>query len=536
MSGKKSDLNFNIYGDERKAIESMAKVVQKQEESINKLKKANKEAKSTTNQMEKMRSPLKGAAQDIGKMAVGFVSAQSAIGVAKGALDGLRASYEDLVRKQKESAKLLEDNSREAAKAIAGWGGAEMIDETKKSLKKIEVDATMKEKVHAFGGYVGAHQDASKTQAVESTRLAVQSKHFHEPVEFAKTMGYMGKLNKNLSPDDVADQAHYMMMSAGDKSSQFPEAAKEINKLISIGIDPVTAKAMAITSIQEDQGQEALGTIGRFVTKDFKNVSAKPGEVLTGKQRVQNELAGMSQKERLDWLFSGSKDVKEELGTEYAQMAPILESDKLEQHKKGLREAQTGDIFTSDIGKFKKTDTAKYLMTPDKAAALKEEVQSQNREGAIIEQSSELAQGIYESDKHLNWAERTRHNIGSWVERTIDPIGYLKRERDHMKLKAKEYRSKTSSAEWQPRQPPLTETFLMGPQTYGVPMAPPSTYDPEMAESYQKGANEISRTIQLLENINKNTERQAEAAEKQAEEVRKTREPEYPPIVTGGAQ
>jgi len=331
MAGK---LDFTASANTDKALADLAKVVNKQEQMISKLKQQNSEAKKTTKSFEDMDKPMGSIVGKVGEMAAGFLTAQAAVGVLRSGVQLLKDEFADYQRKTTAAANSQFGFNQAAVETIRSYYG--VSDPTGQQLDRQvgqlrtggPANATPMQKVEMLNAFGGANPSAPWEQAMSAIELAGGPISQAGRVERAGMIGQLGRFFPNKSTDDMADLAALMTRDAGERASQLPRAMQGIEKLQSVGVDPEIAMSRIIHGMQKKMKPAVFSTMATNLVAAMDRADSftkQPGKPLTESDKALMSIKGMTGNEILSWADTASdSDMASVFGTSRAQLLPMF--------------------------------------------------------------------------------------------------------------------------------------------------------------------------------------------------------------------
>lgn len=374
----KKDLDFNIGADPRKAIQAMAKVVDKQEVAIQKLKNMNREGKKTKKSLSDMGgTKMTGVIGEIGKIAGGFGAASLAIGGVRKLLGLFIAEMKEAIRIQNALGQASKTNLQASMDVIQGWTGARGIDIDKFRAKaearwQPSKITTLPEHWGIAGAYTGARPSATEVEVLAAVEAIGATKGVVQPTmmqPFARFVGQLEKLDPQKSRDDIMDIALHTWRAAGGKAGALETGFKGAQQWKALGFKGAdTAMAALLAGISTEMGKRGMSTLAGELGAPLEII--KPAQAakgmrrrpLTEEQVEQNLYAAMAPPERLKYLQGQPEFARRRLGTTYGTIAPLLTGDIIGENLAAITKAQREDIWKKDIAGFPESATAKQLL------------------------------------------------------------------------------------------------------------------------------------------------------------------------------
>lgn len=335
MAGKK-DIQFTVGSDTQKAVEDMQKLVAKHEELLAKQKAVTAEGKKSKGEMQGMGS----IAGDIGKnalsIATGFISAEGAIKLANVAVNSMKRDYEDLIRRQKEAGDAVLKLAQNTIKA-AGITGAGMTDQLQKDFVSTGAafGMTTQEVSGAYQGYRVAGL-ADQQTSMEATRRIAKLNDIVDVNQTAEMAGQLKYAVPKLSAKESVNLAAFFTEQARGDAEKTKGALLGIQQLTEGDVDPEKAMAVAASFIQKGYSGKQMQTYSGMVLSPMEKVSSGVGRSLTEKQKLQNEYAGLSNEQRMEWLSANPDKAAALFGAQAVKMAPAISPEDVASARSGL--------------------------------------------------------------------------------------------------------------------------------------------------------------------------------------------------------
>lgn len=513
----KKDLDFNINADPRKAIQAMAKVVDKQEVAIQKLKKMNQEGRKTKKSLSDLGgSKMTGVIGEIGKIATGFFTAQAAIGGVRKILGLFINDLQEAIRIQNALGAASKTNLQASMDVIQGWTGARGID-----IDKFRAQAearwrpskitTLPEHWGIAGAYTGAYPGATEADVLATVEAIGATKGVVQPTMMPAFAGFVGKLKKldpQKSLDDRLDAALYMWRAAGGEAGTLGKGFKGAEQWKALGFTGADVPMAALLAgIATDQGKRGMSTLAGYLAQHIeiiKPTKAGPGmrqRPLTEEQIESNLYAAMAPPERLKYFQEHPEFAKRKLGTSYGTISPLLVGDILGKNLADITKAQREDIWKKDIAGFPESAAAKQLIAEYQAEDLIADRFARYPELTLKGQ----VRGIYKKGIQDLPISATRKKFWEVKFEALEALG----KEGYQEAAIKEL----TQIEQQMLQPKYRPSTIAAYEAYGLKAPTPAMYDPVIASELRALVEAIKLQIEGHEQERENIDKLGEAAD-----------------------
>jgi len=511
----KKDLEFNIVADPHKAIQGMAKIVDKQEAAIQKLKSMNSEGKKTKKSLSDMGgTKMTGVIGEIGKIAGGFGAATLAIGGARKLLGLFITEMKEAIRIQNALGAAGKTNLQASMDVIQGWTGARGIDIDKfraqaKARWQPNKITTLPEHWGIAGAYTGAYPGATEADVLATVEAIGATKGVVQPTMMPAFAGFVGKLKKldpQKSLDDRMDAALYMWRAAGGEAGTLEKGFKGAEQWRSLGFTGAdTAMAALLAGISTEQGKRGMTTLAGYLGQHIPII--EPAQVgpgmrrkpLTEEQVESNLYAAMTPPERLKYLREHQKFAERKLGTTWGTVAPLLTGDIIGKNVAELVEAQRKDIWKKDIAGFPESAAAKQLLAEYQVDDLIADRFARHPGLRLKGQ----VQGVFTRGIKDLPISATRKDWWKKKLETLDALGIEEYPEGALRI--------LTEAERLRLQPPYRPSTIAAYETYGL--TPPPVGDPVIAGELRTMIEAIKLLIEGHEQERENIDKLGKAAD-----------------------
>lgn len=415
----KKDLNFIIDSSDDAALQSLAKIVQKQESVISKLKETNRASKDTKKEFEEMGSPLGRVVADVGKIAAGFLTAQGAAALLRKGIEMVKAEVEDLKRKQEDAARAqltFQGNFSQVIGQSFGLPGIQQLDAYSRQVKadasKLNVSPNLL--VQMIDSYKAARPGATWEQTRAVYTKGVGAVGFENPVEMTRLVGELQEIMPGKDIGDLYDIAAAQRSAAGKRIEQLSESTRATRQLVALGIDPEKALGLTQEAFQQELEARSLSTLVEMVGRDIQTVKRPKTE----KDKIGNILAAMTPDQRLEWIFANQQQATTYYGGQVTRLAPILSPETLARGKQQIVEAQQQDVYQKTIQAYEGTQTSKLIKADVAAEGVVEQLKLSDPEAAAKGMVNDRLRQILEQTT-ISKAER------DYIQARIDYIDTL---------------------------------------------------------------------------------------------------------------
>jgi hypothetical protein len=520
----KNDLDFKIGGSVDGALEAMQKVIVKQQEQIDKLKEANKEAKKAAKAVEEIKEPWDVVIGRVRDYAAGAITANTAMAAGKAIISALKAEWEDILRKQEAAAKTLQRVTKSEMDVFQGGpGGLAASDETRRALKAVNVQGmTYEEKLSQYDLYADSNRKAKMKEAVRAVEISGGLNGLKSQEEITRIAGLIRHADQSISIEDAFDQATGTYAASGEHIGEVPGGIKNVENLQAMGFSSDQSWGMLQASIDKGQAARGIGSLVSELAGSRDRVKARPGVALTEREKLQNEVAGMSSQQYLDWLTNNPEKAKKLLGSSYGSLAAVLEGNAIKSGIDQIKQFRDDDIFQKEVDAYRKDSEFRAMILPGEVTNQSvEEMQMENKGGALDSNSREERKRFLENMPGISAAKRTLLNT------EIEVKGVF--QKDLASRQAEAYRELADERE--------SPTRIYKRRGYGAMFGSGSSefegkntlYNPELARR-------LDRQADLLEDAIKALKESTDAQKKSAEAQNRAAQPQTarPPIDTGG--
>ncbi|AQT69969.1 hypothetical protein STSP2_03169 [Anaerohalosphaera lusitana] len=403
MAGK---IDFKISADPDKAQADMAKVINKQDKMIEKLKSQNKQTKRTS-------KSTKGLTRSIMEIGGGFAAGQFALDKFKSGVELLKNEYDDLIRKQDEAAKAHMTVAESAIDAIRGSMGFADPQAADKMISDIYAEAakapnlSRRQAVGAYEVWTGADPTFTKEEALQAVKFSSGTTAGARD----NTVKLAGQLQLLLGGDvgDNFDLAQFLSEQAGEYDEQLPAAMQGIFKSVKMGADPEDMIARLTTVVQQKQKPRALSTFANLMAQvDNKaRIERKPGQKLTEEQILQNQLLDMSVPERMAWADQASKDeLVKAFGPTVATVAPMFGPGVGERGRAALDKAREEDYYVRTFQNMKKSEYGSQVLADQIGQAAAEDIKLVDKRAAAAGQARKTFENVLRNTPGIGYTEK----------------------------------------------------------------------------------------------------------------------------------
>lgn len=378
MAGK---IDFQVSANPEKAVADLAKIINKQDQMIDKLRASNREAQKTKGSVADMGSPMKDIVADVGKMAAGWLTAQGIIQGVRSAVALLKGEYDDIIRKMESARGAQIGFGRAAIEAIRMKEGVgpeiEFQVERLRRTRRFLPNVPLSEIPELYSKFAGAYPTATFEQSMAAVEMAGGPVSKEGRLQQINLAGQIQRLMPELSTDDAFDLAAQFLRDAGEYAPRLTDAMQGIEKMVAVGADPEGLLARLTTAVQRKQKPRLFSTMGSMIAQVRARgvVPRTPGKPLSEADELQNRIAAMSTDEILAWADTATEsELVSVFGSTWASVAPAFGAGVGARGLESMRAAMTGDVYRRESEQIRRGRTGKAVVATDVAAAIAEDV------------------------------------------------------------------------------------------------------------------------------------------------------------------
>ncbi len=367
-------IDFKVSADTDKAIADLTKVVNKQEQTIDKLKKTNIEGRKT-------KSVFSGITGEVAKMAAGFMTAQGLMTAMRNTVGLIRNEFEAMVQKQTEAAQGVAGYNQLAIEAIRMHQG--ITPDLDKQVAAIRATADRmptvgpKEAAQLYETYAGAYPTADVAQSLKAVELGggpVSPAGRKQLVELA---GQIGRLMPDKAVDDTFDLAAQFLRDAGERADSIKDAMQGISKMVELGADPEEMLSRLTVGLQKKLKPRVFSTLATLtstVMDKADSIQRKPGTRLTEEQEMVKRVGSMSADDMMRWLDEADMATRLKVfGPTFASVGPAFGPGVAGRGLSVMQSAQARDINRIETDMLRRSKAGSMVVGGEMAKVAGEE-------------------------------------------------------------------------------------------------------------------------------------------------------------------
>jgi hypothetical protein len=308
MAGK---IDFTVSANADKALSDLAKVINKQDKMIDKLKEQDRQAKKTGKSFGEAGKPLKQMALDAAGIAAGFFSAQAAIGGFKAIISQLKTEMDYFIQKSQRAGQAQFGFSQATTEAFrTTYGTANLDRNIAAAYSALPPNVSPGEIATQLTAYKGAHpasQDPNDFIAAMIANAGPVSAVGRE-----QQIGLTGQLQSLMpaySANDAASVASMLINQTGRMSGSLPAAMQGIFQLSGpsgMGADPEAVLARIVTGAQrkvKPRGFTSMASTLQMLQQSAASYQRRPGTAPTGRGQLYQDIRAAGGDEDINALM-----------------------------------------------------------------------------------------------------------------------------------------------------------------------------------------------------------------------------------------
>jgi len=332
--------SFILEADEAKAVQAYLKVVEAQNKATEGQRRMNREGK----EMDKSYAGLRNITGELAGMVTGFFTVSSAVRL-------VIAEFEDMKRKGEEAFKSITAYANDFSRNISGWLGVGRVDEAAAAIaaltKKIpELSMTSGQAI--LSAYGGTGPKTTLGRGLEITEKLAPMTWADQP-EVARLAGELEDIYPGMSTEDLLDMAAEARRKAGSRKGELPERMKEVMRLKQYGVSSDEALGMIMTTLETEQAGRGAGAVAGLLAQPREPFKKKLGVPLTEEQKIQNEVAGMTEQQMYSWMKANPDKAKKLFGPGWVAVAPLFQPGLISGGVEMVQRARAEDAFAQEL-------------------------------------------------------------------------------------------------------------------------------------------------------------------------------------------
>jgi hypothetical protein len=323
------NIALNFTSEMTDAARGLAELIKLEGEFDRSLQSVGKSGKNTGSILEQVSKNLTSMPQQFGAMfasvTAGFLSANAVIAAASAAVDGVKKSYQDLIRVQKEAGQAALESAKNII-AAAGLSNVGNLDAFKQQLqqKAGQAGVTVEEYGQIFAGYRTAAQAGQNETFAAASRIAALNDLVPDTAALAEQAGKIRHAMPGFQSGDALDLALMVRQKSRGRADAVSESMLQLEQMAAAGMDPKDAMAVVLGMVEKGYGTKQISAMGQILTDSISPTEKRPK---TDKERIQNELAQIgSGKARMDWIAANPDKAKAFFGEAIYKLLPAMSS------------------------------------------------------------------------------------------------------------------------------------------------------------------------------------------------------------------
>jgi hypothetical protein len=299
---------------------------------------------------------------DVAKTAAGFFTASAAMEGMRKIINLVGKEFEDMRRKEDEAAKAGLDFAQNFSQAIGQSFGVEGVRNLDKFASQfqntIKNISTLSDQgaIKILTAYKAAFPGATWGQSLTAVKTLGPVVGWENAPAMAGLAGELQEQMPGKNIGDILDITTQMRTAAGGNRDVLAESMKVAIQMMASGVGGEESLGLTMAGLQVQMKPKAMGAVLGMLTDEYQKsgefdaVTGKRKD-LTDKQRIENDLVGLSPSGRLQWIMANPDKAQTMWGSTYAKVAPVFQRGRFTSAVEAIQAAQQQDVFAQTLTK-----------------------------------------------------------------------------------------------------------------------------------------------------------------------------------------
>ena len=402
MAGK---IDFTVSANSDKALADLAKVINKQEKMIDKLKEQNRESKKMGKSMLDAGKPMSKMVRDAAGIAAGFASATAVIGGFKAIIGQLKQEMEYFVQKSQRAGATQFGFTQGITEAIRTTYGTDNLDRTAASFYSARPGNVAPGEIGSLlqtfkGAHPGSTDPNDFIAAMQAGAGPVSPAGRQQQIGLS---GQLSSLMPGYSAGDSASVASLLINQTGAMSDKLPAAMQGIFQLAGpggMGADPEAVLSRMVTATQRKMKPRAFTSMAstlQMLMSSAAMYKRSPGSGPDARGRLYEQIQAVGGDQDIDALMGFLDQLPSDQWKYISSgqvIRPAFGPGIVSGGQAGIRGAIEGNLAGAETAKIRASGVGGFSTAVERGRAINQQIQLEGGLGLTGQISSLVKEAI----------------------------------------------------------------------------------------------------------------------------------------------